>query len=214
MGSRSEGAGSAKPAKKRKLPKNEVTRSRILESAARVFQEKGYSLARLSDIAELAGIHAGGIYYHFDSRESLVEAVLNESTTRVADLVSSTLAHMPENATVLQKLREAIRAHLEFLHRNDNFVLAYLKIIDQVTPEIRDRHQLFEADYGALWQRIILEGQEAGLLRRDLDPTMVRLLLLGSLQWTLEWFRASGRHRVSTLADHAAEMFLNGLRAQ
>src|SRR5690606_41203422 len=129
-------------------PKNEVTRTRILEGAARVFQEKGFSRARLSDIADLAGIHPGGIYYHFDSRESLVEAVLNESTVRVADLVSNTLARMPEDATVLQKLREEIRAHLEFLQRNDNFVLAYLKIIDQVTPEIRDRHQLFEADYG------------------------------------------------------------------
>lgn len=205
-------AQAAKPRKK-KLPKNEVTRSRILESAAKVFQEKGYSLARLSDIAELAGIHAGGIYYHFDSRETLVEAVLNESTVRVADLVSDTLAHMPEDATVFQKLREAIRVHLEFLHRNDNFVLAYLKIIGQVAPDIRSRHDLFEADYGAMWQRIIIEGQEAGVIRSDIAPTVIRLLLLGSLQWTLEWFKVDGRYGVSTLAEQASEMFLNGLKA-
>jgi AcrR family transcriptional regulator len=51
------------------------TRRRILDAAAEVFSEQGYG-ARLSDIAERAGMKTGSLYYHFDSREDLVAEVL------------------------------------------------------------------------------------------------------------------------------------------
>jgi AcrR family transcriptional regulator len=60
-----------------KLTKSELTRQRILDAAAKVFRSNGYSGARLSDIAALAGIQTGSMYYHFDSREALVEEVLH-----------------------------------------------------------------------------------------------------------------------------------------
>ncbi|MSW20533.1 MAG: TetR family transcriptional regulator [Actinobacteria bacterium] len=52
--------------------KSERTRTRILDAAAAVFSEQGYG-ARLSDIARHAGIQTGSLYYHFSSREELVD---------------------------------------------------------------------------------------------------------------------------------------------
>ena len=52
--------------------KSDITRQAILDSAARAFRLSGYSGARLSDIAAGAGMQAGSLYYHFDSREALL----------------------------------------------------------------------------------------------------------------------------------------------
>ena len=59
-----------------RLTKSERTRQRILDAAAKVFREQGYANARLADIAELADMQTGSLYYHFDGREDLVAEIL------------------------------------------------------------------------------------------------------------------------------------------
>ena len=56
------------------LRKADLTRQRILDAAAHTFLEKGYAATRLSDIATAAGMQAGSIYYHFDSKEQIMAA--------------------------------------------------------------------------------------------------------------------------------------------
>ena len=66
------------------LGKAEATRQGILEAAARIFRRDGYASARLSDIAAEMGMKAGSLYYHFGSREALVEAVMEQGRKGVA----------------------------------------------------------------------------------------------------------------------------------
>ena len=60
--------------------KSEVTRHAILEAAAGLFREHGYAAVSLRDIAEAVGMKTGSLYYHFDSKESLVEEILTLGT--------------------------------------------------------------------------------------------------------------------------------------
>src|SRR5271154_5122899 len=55
------------------LPKAQITRRLILEAAAALFREKGYAEVSLREIAQAAGMKTGSLYYHFESKESLVE---------------------------------------------------------------------------------------------------------------------------------------------
>ena len=54
-------------------------RTRILEAAAQVFATSGYHHASISQVAELAGVTNPAIYYHFNSKEGLYEAVLDRA---------------------------------------------------------------------------------------------------------------------------------------
>ena len=56
--------------------KSDRTRQRILDAAAVCFSESGYSGVTLRDIADRANMKAGSLYYHFHSKENLVEEVL------------------------------------------------------------------------------------------------------------------------------------------
>ena len=68
------------------------TRRRILEAAAEVFAERGYSGASMRDIAERLGITKAALYYHFASKEDLldglVEPVMRSLTDFAADAES------------------------------------------------------------------------------------------------------------------------------
>lgn len=59
------------------------TRATILRSAAEVFEESGYAGASINKIIERAGVTQGAMYFHFKSKESLAQAVMNEQPTTI-----------------------------------------------------------------------------------------------------------------------------------
>ncbi|MFD7168265.1 ScbR family autoregulator-binding transcription factor [Streptomyces violascens] len=52
------------------------TRQAILEAAAKVFEERGYQAATITEILTTAGVTKGALYFHFQSKEHLAEGVL------------------------------------------------------------------------------------------------------------------------------------------
>src|ERR1700735_1526684 len=88
--------------------KAEATRQSILEAAARIFRRDGYSAARLTDIAAEIGMKAGSLYYHFGSREALVEAVMDVGTRRTHARLVERLAELPADAGHVARLKTAI----------------------------------------------------------------------------------------------------------
>ncbi|THA70133.1 TetR/AcrR family transcriptional regulator [Streptomyces sp. A0958] len=57
-----------------------MTRRTVLEAAATVFAEHGYTAATVADILKTAGVTKGALYFHFDSKEALAQGVLEVQT--------------------------------------------------------------------------------------------------------------------------------------
>jgi AcrR family transcriptional regulator len=186
-------------------------RDKILAAAAKVFKEKGYAEATLNDVASEAGTFAGSLYYYFDSKDTLVEAVLSLGTSRVAEIVTEKVSALPKTMSKIERLSVAMRTHLALALERDDFALAYWKIIDQVPAEIRERNAAGPRTYGRFWKRLIEDAQAAGEVRADLDARIVSLMLLGSTLYALDWFHEDGRYGVDDLADILLTMTLDGI---
>jgi AcrR family transcriptional regulator len=65
----------------------EATRRRIIESAVDLFDELGYGETGLADILQRAGVSKGAFYYHFDSKEAVASAIIDEFRCRVTNAV-------------------------------------------------------------------------------------------------------------------------------
>src|SRR4029079_9978645 len=59
--------------------RSEATRRKIMTSAVELFNEIGYPATGLGDIIERAELTKGALYYHFDSKESLATAIIEEA---------------------------------------------------------------------------------------------------------------------------------------
>ena len=193
-----------------KPKKSELTRQRILDAAARVFAVRGYALTRLEDIAKEADTHAGAIYYYFESREDLVENILVLSSTRVTEYVKETLEGLSDSVGFRERIQIGIRSHFEQLLARDDYTLAYLKIHNQIPREMSKRLVVNPRSYGAFWANLIKTAQAAGVIRADLDPTILRLLLLGAITWSVEWYHPGGGRTPREIAEHLTTMFLDG----
>ncbi|HKP42060.1 ScbR family autoregulator-binding transcription factor [Mycobacterium sp.] len=63
--------------------RSEATRRKIITSAVEVFNEIGYPAAGLGDIIERAEMTKGALYYHFDSKEALATAIIEEASANL-----------------------------------------------------------------------------------------------------------------------------------
>jgi AcrR family transcriptional regulator len=199
-----------KPARPGK--KGVATRARILDSAALTFRNKGYAGTRLSDVAAAANTQAGSLYYHFPSREELVEEVLRVGQERTSGFVRRRVAALPKDATDLDRLREAISAHLDTVLEIGDYTAATIRIIGQVPEEIRIRRIHEQREYGEFWRSLVDNTQASGQFRTDLNSSALRMLLFGAMNSVPDWFRprADGMSTADLKAQFDS-LFLDGL---
>lgn len=122
----------------RKRHREEENKLFILEAAERVFAQKGYSLARMDDIAREAQFSKATLYRYFDSkRDILFEIILNSFEESVVALMR---IH-EKNIDASKKLREITRSSIQHFRKKKNMSRVFLmekqllRNILQVFPE-------------------------------------------------------------------------------
>ncbi|OCC23021.1 hypothetical protein MB02_14440 [Croceicoccus estronivorus] len=177
-----------------------------------MFQEKGYAQTRLSDIARKAETQAGSIYYHFASREAIVAEVLEVANARTVECVRERLDRLPPDASVRDRIEAAVQGHLGLVLSGDPFTRAHMRIFDQIPKNIRDHFLGVLDEYADVWRTLFEDARKAGQFRSDIDLSVARLLLLGMLNWAVEWYRP-GRLSVEQIGHQVTALFLDGISA-
>ena len=191
-------------------PRTSVGRDGVLNVAARLFREQGYGAVSLRKIAEAAGIKASSIYYHFDSKDEIVAAVLDAGIEAVHESMRQAIAVLPTDTGAEAALRAAIGAHLRALLEVSDYSSANVRIFGQVPQSVRDANLPTRRAYEAEWDALLSRLQKNGALQRDVDIRRLRLMLIGALNATLEWFDPD-RGSAEALSRTYADVFLNGI---
>ncbi len=205
-------ANDTKAAPLRTRQKSAITRRRILDAAATEFSAKGYAGTRLEDIAARAEMKAGSLYYHFASREELVDEVLLYCMQWIYDQVRGAVIESDTDSPA-EHLRIAIRAHLTAALKLGDYAAAHIRVVGQVPAELRRREFEVQKAYGAFWQKLFIRARDAGAIRDDIDFVAVRLLIVGALNWTIEWPRSAKRD-LNKLGDTVEQLLFGGLQPQ
>lgn len=190
--------------------KSDRTRSRILDAAAGILASQGYGNTRLEDIASAAGIKTGSLYYYFESREALVESVLEVAITRVSDAVRNRLKELPKSATYREKITAAIETQLKMALQQDAYTAASFRVTTNLPPALKQRQIEMQRNFGKFWRDLLDRAQKAGEIHTKYQLSVLRMLLLGSINWSIEWYRA-GPLQVDQIAAQLADMFFDGV---
>ncbi|ALL79891.1 TetR family transcriptional regulator (plasmid) [Pseudonocardia sp. EC080610-09] len=191
--------------------KSARTRARLLDAAAKVLARKGFSGTRLQDIAEEANIQAPAIYYYYPSREDLIEAVLYEGATAMREFLTQRLAELPENTSPSDRLSTAVEAHLRHELELSDYARAVIRNANQMPDQFSRRALETVTEYNEIWRGLIDDLAAAGLLRADVVPSVGRMLVLGALNWSVEWWDPE-RGSLDEVISVAKSMVLHALR--
>jgi AcrR family transcriptional regulator len=190
--------------------KSALTRRRILDAAAQVLSVKGYGGLRLTDVAAVAEIQAPAIYYYFPGREDLIEEVMWAGIAEMREHVLGVLDALPAKSSPLDRLLAAVEAHLRHALEISDYTTASIRNSGQVPQAIRKRQVREEERYGEVWRKLINDLARSGALRPELDLYIAQMLVLGALNWTVEWWD-SRRGSVDEVVSNAQTLVRHGL---
>ena len=148
----------------KKLQITESRRKQILDAAIRLFDMRGYSNTRIIDIANAAGISKGLVYHYFDSKESILTALIGHLKKCIAECAS--ISDPEEGMRLFANRLLSYPYYEDYVPPIRVFYTAILHGEVDIDPSIYPIHDDFGKTYfGELFKR----GQEKGIFRAG-DP--------------------------------------------
>ncbi|MFW6868176.1 TetR/AcrR family transcriptional regulator [Nocardioides sp. CPCC 206347] len=160
------------------------TRQRILAAAAHEFALHGYGGASLRRIADAADLKVGSLAFHFATKDDLVAAALRDGVDSAREALAGAVAAVPADATPVDRLRAALRGHLDALHASDDRASAVVRMVETLPPHLRADHVQHERRFGKVWLDVLSRGRDEGVVRDDVDLRVLRDLVVGALNST------------------------------
>ncbi|MET7799170.1 TetR/AcrR family transcriptional regulator [Streptomyces decoyicus] len=184
-------------------------RRELLNTAAEVFAAHGYNATTVRRIADEAGMLAGSLYYHFDSKESMLDEILSSFLTELWDGYDAVLAAgLGPRETIEALVTESFRE----IDRHRAAVAIYQKESRHLAVQPRfgylaDSQQKFEK----AWLGTLERGVADGVFRADLDIRLTYRFVRDTVWVAASWYRPGGQHSPEEIARQYLSMVLDGI---
>ena len=181
----------------------------IIDAAAAVFAERGYHGASTQDVADRLGMRQASLYYYFPSKETALEQVCLRS---VGDFLERAQAIAGGAGSAADKITAIIHSHLTPVEDRGDYVRCFLRERRFLPRDSARRISRVARRYESILQAVIESGIAAGELRRDLDPRLTTLALLGMCNAAMEWYGREPNAPVGRIADVFADFAIGGMK--
>lgn len=152
----------------------------IINTAEKLFAEKGFDGTSVRDIAQDAGVNVAMISYYFGSKEKLMEAVFEQRTTNIRIKVENLLQN--QNLSCLDKVNILIDDYVEKFIQQQEFhkIMMREQLIEKDTAIASFIHELKKRNLSSI-KKLIHEGQKTGEFRKNIDMVLMMTTLVGTV---------------------------------
>jgi len=176
-----------------------------------VFAEQGFFQSTIAQIAKEAGVADGTIYLYFKSKDDILVQFFNYKTKQVFDGFRKEVDRA-DNA--VDKLRNLIRRHLAEFQRDRNMAILYQSETHQSTRLVEKQIKEMSNMYLDIVAEIMEQGQQEGLIRRNLYLSLVKRFILGAVDEVINtWIHSGGQYDLVSMADPLVDLFIEGVGA-
>ena len=180
----------------------------IVDAAARVFAERGYHGTTTQDIADELGLRQASLYYYFRSKEAALERVCEHG---VAGFVEAAEGILATDLPSRDKLVRLIEAHLAPTETRRDYVRVFINERRYLPKAARRRVGRAARRLEHVFQTVIEAGVRDGSLRRETDPRLATLAVLGMCNAVINWRPSEAAGRTGAIAQEFANLVLGGL---
>lgn len=156
------------------------TKQYILETATRLFSEKGFENVKVEDVVNEVGVTRGAFYHYFKSREELIASVLNKSFNDNNPFI---LANKMEGLNAHEKLRSVLKLGLRpRLEMSDSLKTEMQKMADN--PVVFKNEMLSQVNVVAPYiENLLLEGNKDGSISVKYPKQVSQVISLLVSSW-------------------------------
>ncbi len=180
-------------------------RADLLAAARQVFTTQGYQDATIADVTQFADVATGTFYLHFQDKEELFVAVVEEGLHAIRDEIHAALSEQPDTPILPLIIRTFLRTAYA---QRDLFVL-----MSSGSPPLTQPHtQRAQAGFTSHFVPVMQAAQAAGHLP-SMDPALLAHLLVGLLLRAVSWWRDQDEPGPEVMADQILTLLAQGIPA-
>tara|TARA_B100000470_G_scaffold187143_1_gene152782 strand:+ start:308 stop:931 length:624 start_codon:yes stop_codon:yes gene_type:complete len=194
-----------------RIRKGERTRTRILDAAADVLARKGYAAATLTEIAAVAKMQAGSLYYHFDSKDAIVEEVMRVGIDHARDAIRAGLSAAGQDASGHDRLTVAVVAYVTAITIDSDFTQANIRCFEESPEATREHLAVALREFANGWVRLVESGQRDGSLRDDVEARVIARMTIAAMNSVVSWWRPDRELDIDGVARMFATTMVDGL---
>ncbi len=179
---------------------NRVRVGQVLETATRLFTERGYEAASIRALAAKLAIRPSSLYHHFPGKQDILFAICfgmqRDFNAQVLPALSS---GTPEEA-----IRRTIREHVLFSQRRKGEVLVNIRERRSLPPRLRARVNALRREYRDRVAAVIEEGRRQDVFHVP-QPRLAAMAILDMANGQALWFKPRDRADLERLANDYAQ---------
>ena len=193
--------------------KDESKHGKIIAAAVKVFAEKGFHNARVSEIAGEANVADGTIYLYFKNKDDILISLFEQELGKIVEDIRQGLE---QEKDPLKKIERLVMNHLSMAAKQK-------QLMEVLGIEVRQSAKFMKKyvnkpfmEYLDLIRSIITEGQEQGLIREDLAPGIMKRALFGALDEMVRYWLLStqSKHSIGEAAKQISDVFIRGMMTE
>ena len=166
------------------MPK-QSKRELIIQEAALIFKQKGYSATSMRELAEKVGMEAASLYNHIRSKDEILEEICFKVANQYVSHISSIEDTKESN---VQKLRDLIQLHVRMIIDEPNEVSVANNDWKNLSDTKKELYKTIRKGYEKRIANLIKAGIEAGEFK-ELNVSVALFTLLSSLRWIELWYK-------------------------
>ncbi|MET0541592.1 MAG: TetR/AcrR family transcriptional regulator [Variovorax sp.] len=184
----------------------EVKRNAVLQTAAQLFNERGFHATSLDDIAERLNVTKPTLYYYIESKDQ----ILLECVRTALDLMNAGIDDVrAAGGSAIEQLKACMRIYSGVV--TQDFGMCVIRIGEDPLPApLKKELRRAKAGIDLQFRKLIEAGIAEGSLA-PCDPKMAAFMLAGALSWIGRWYRSDGSLTPDQIADQGIELLLNGV---
>ena len=166
------------------MSKGEITRNRIIELAAPLFNQRGYAGCSMQDVMQATGLKKGGLYRHFSSKEELASEAFRYSLAQATKIRTD---HLDASLGALERLRDVIE---QFVEKPSPVpggcpILNTAIDADDGNAVLRSMAREGLKEWRSRIEKIVRDGISNGEIRKDLEPRALANTVIATLEGAL-----------------------------
>jgi len=191
------------------LTEEELDRRRheILGATVHLFLEKGFRETSMREIAEAAEMGKSSLYDYFKTKDDIL---LWSVEDQIIDLTAAAKEIVNQPIPAIDRLRQVMKIHLEFLVSNKDFYLKLSFEVQRLAIDSQQRIQAKRHAYQDIIRQLIDEGIQEDAFR-PVDSLLVTRLLITALTPTVFTSRPTGTPQ--EMLDEAFDVIMKGIQA-
>lgn len=182
-------------------------KQRIMEAAARLFRDRGYSATSMRDLAKAVHLQASSLYSHINSKQEILKEICFHNAHRFLAGIENI---EKQNLAPREQVRQLIFLHLEVATSDATSITSFNDEWRHLEEPDLGQFITLRKRYENRFRAIIVEGINEGTFK-NIDPTVALYTILSSMRWVYDWYQAGKTTSITEIGEQINQIVLSGL---